>query len=691
MHQAGIGGYEINPMSLPVKVDLIVGSGWPFGAEFLKPGEMTKRFYLNSIPVQGPVTFIKSIEELSVPLEIHRSYKGALKPECQFIHMAPAGISEISQSIDITGQIKDGILTAKVPAGKHIVHVGLIQEGFSEVYQGSPGAMGPVLDHYKADALERFLNKMSDKLGPALGGRLGPAVRAVFCDSIELSAANWTTDIRAVFEKQHGYDLLPYLPYIVDTRTPITGEDPWNDRLKRVRYAYSKTLVELFHERFIKVYHKWYNDNGCLSRYQAYGTPWLMGMLDGYLIPDIPETNYWLFVDTDQKGHLVWNKYCSSAGHIKGRRIISSETMSQVAGVFQATLDQIKADDDMNFIMGINHSVLHGFTYSPPEEGPYARVRYGSYFSDQNTWWPYLRKLTDYNARLSAVFQNSKPVVSIAILGPRADLWSKVGLEREPFHNTPWYLPQLWKVFSQCGSSVDHASEPVLQNALPKAGKLQCDEMTYDVLIVAGAVSMEPKTTEMLLALAKDGVKIVFIDNTPSRGPSLNDLGAGDRDVKENIQSVLKQSSNVFQVGAPDSEKPWENSLLSWADKLPNTIETTRDIMLDTLDSSFYQIRMRDGDRDIFFLVNTDSDKMLEFDAEFNSKRKTAWHWNPETAKRSLYASPVSGPISITLPPHGSLLLVFEPGNRGKAAPRKKELDPGIALSGTWDCQFIPA
>jgi len=723
MHKGGIGGYEINPISLPVKTelsspshqwlspefnrlvkvavdatkergmitDLIVGSGWPFGAEFLKPGEMTKRFYMNSIPVQGPATFIKSIEELSVPLKFHRSYKGALKPECRSIYLAPADISEISQSIDITGQIKDGILTVKVPAGKHVIHVGLVQEGFSEVYQGSPGAMGPVLDHYKAEALERFLNKMSDKLGPALGGKLGPAVRAIFCDSIELSAANWTTDMLEVFKKQHGYDLMPYLPYIVDTTVPITGQDPWSDRLKRVRYDYCKTLVEMFHERFIKVYHKWCNDNGCLSRYQAYGTPWLMGMLDGYLIPDIPETNYWLFVDTDQKGHLVWSKYCSSAGHIKGRRIISSEAMTNTTGVFQATLDQIKAADDLNFIMGINHSVLHGFTYSPLQEGPYARVRYGSYFSDQNTWWPYFRKWADYNARLSAVFQNSKPVVSIAILGPRADLWSKVGLEREPFHNTPWYLPQLWKVFSQCGSSADHVSEPVLQNASLKAGKLQCGEMTYEALIVAGAVSMEPKTTEMLLALAKAGVKIVFIDKTPSRGPCLNDLGAGDREVKKNIKSVLAHNGNVFQVEAPDSEEPWERSLLRWADNLLNRIEIKRDIAFDILDSSFYQTRMRDGDRDIFFLVNTDSAKTLTLDAAFNSKGKTAWHWDPETAKRSLYASPVSGPISITLPPHGSLLLVFEPDKGGKAAPRKQELGSGITLSGTWDCKFIPA
>ena len=723
MHEAGIGGFEINPISLPVKMefsspslqwlspefnrlvkvavdatkergmiaDLIVGSGWPFGAEFLKPGDMTKRLYLNSIEVQGPATFTRPMAELTVPLKFNRSYKGALEPECQFIYLAPVDISHISQSIDVKSQIKDDQLTVKVPPGKHVIHVGLVQEGFSEVHQGSPGAMGPVLDHYNAAALRSFLDKMSNALGPVLGGKLGPAVRAIFCDSIELSAANWTTDMLAVFKAQHGYDLVPYLPYMVDTTIPITGQDPWADQLKRVRYDYSKTLVHMFTERFIKVYHAWCHDNGCLSRYQAYGVPWLMGMLDAYLIPDIPETNNWFFTDPDWHGFLVWTKYCSSAGHIKGRRIISTEAMTNTRGVFQTTLDQIKAADDLNFVMGINHSVLHGLTYSPLEEGPYARVRYGAYFSEQNTWWPYFKKWADYNARLSAVFQASKPVVGVAILGPRADIWSRDGLERFPFHNEPWYLPQLWKVFSQCGTSADHVSEPILQNASSEDGKLQCGEMTYDALVVAGVESLERETCERLLKLADSGVKIVFIDKTPVRGPSLNDLGQGDTQVKATIQRVLGHRRNVFKMAAPDPTKPWEKTLLNWADSLVNTLEIQRDIQMDALDSSFYQTRLRYEDRDIFFLINTDSTRTLQLNATFKSQGKAAWLWNPETGKRTLFASPVAGAIPVMLAPHGSRLLVFESGSAKRTTPSNKSSGSATTLSGPWTCQFLPA
>jgi len=88
--------------------------------------------------------------------------------------------------------------------------------------------------------------------------------------------------------------------------------------------------------------------------------------------------------------------------------------MTNTRGVFKATLSMIKKNDDFNFITGVNHSVLHGFNYSPPEAGFPGWLRYGAYFSEQNTWWPYFRKWADYNARLSSVFQHSDAVTEVS-------------------------------------------------------------------------------------------------------------------------------------------------------------------------------------------------------------------------------------------------------------------------------------
>jgi hypothetical protein len=75
----------------------------------------------------------------------------------------------------------------------------------------------------------------------------------------------------------------------------------------------------------------------------------------------------------------------------------------------------------------MNHTVLHGYNYSPPEAGFPGWMRYGAYFSEQNTWWKYFKNWADYNARLSSVFQNSEPTAEIAVLGRVRDYWSEVG------------------------------------------------------------------------------------------------------------------------------------------------------------------------------------------------------------------------------------------------------------------------
>ena len=107
---------------------------------------------------------------------------------------------------------------------------------------------------------------------------------------------------------------------------------------------------------------------------------WVCWMVIGLV--DIPESNNWLFSrDAKAHGYWIWNKYTSSAAHLSGcNRIVSSEAMTNTRGVFRNTLNMVKKNDDFNFITGINHSVLHGYNYSPPEAEFPGWVRYRSVF-----------------------------------------------------------------------------------------------------------------------------------------------------------------------------------------------------------------------------------------------------------------------------------------------------------------------
>jgi len=362
LHQAGMGGVEINTIAFPegstetgdpalpwlsaewnrmIKIasdgcrergmiaDLIVGSGWPFGGRFLESGETIQGVALNKISLQGPTTRTGRLSEIMKPPPTRNMVENMPDPELKFLRLVPEGAGGLDDCIALEDAVTaDGSIRIQVPSGRHTLYVGTWRESYTAVHHGAPGSDGQVLNHYNKDAVEKYLNHMSDILGPVLGGSLGDGLRAVFCDSIELSESNWTTDFEVEFEKRRSYKLTPWLHFVIDYEP--TGATPeFNDQIRRVRYDFHRTMVELFHERFIHVFHQWCRQNGVLSRYQAYGSPFLMGMLTGYMVPDIPEGDTWIFPHPpigeplDGIRYAVWNKYASSGGHLSGKRIVA--------------------------------------------------------------------------------------------------------------------------------------------------------------------------------------------------------------------------------------------------------------------------------------------------------------------------------------------------------------------------------
>ena len=157
---------------------------------------------------------------------------------------------------------------------------------------------------------------------------------------------------------------------------------------------------------------------------------------------DIPECETWHghhhghnFPDNTMagRGYTPVNKYVSSAAHLSGKTIISCEELTNTGWVFSSPLDKLKLTGDLSNLTGVTHSIFHGFNYSPKEVAFPGWIRYGTFFNERNTWWPYLHFWMDYKARLSALFQNSEQQADIVILSPFEDLWSIYGAQREPF------------------------------------------------------------------------------------------------------------------------------------------------------------------------------------------------------------------------------------------------------------------
>ena len=729
MKKAGIGGVEINPIAMPEEakpvknksydwlssewnervkatiemakkrnmvVDIIMGSGWPFGGEFLKKDQYLQGVGFKKLEFTGPKKVKLNIKKVwQLPGRGHNTddYSGKPEPKLFFLQMLVHGAKGESQIINLINDVdENGNVVINIPKGTYDVFIGTKQSGYRTVMHGAPGSKGPVVNHYDAADVTAYMNKFSDALEKVLGGKLGDYIRAIFCDSIELSGANITDDFFKEFEKRRGYDLKPYMSLVY--YPPYEGyiysleySKKFNDDIERIRYDFNKTLVELFLERFTGTFNDWAHEHGAKSRYQAYGTPWLMGMLDGYRMVDIPESNNWLFSpNAKEHGYWIWNKYTSSAAHLSGAREVSSEAMTNTVGVFRATLNVFKKNDDFNFITGINHSVLHGYNYSPPEAGFPGWVRYGAYFNDQNPWWPYFHYWTEYNARLSALFQNSKPVVDVAILTPEADIWQKYGLARTPFYLNPWYNFDLWRGFSRIGVSADYINEGVLQRAVAENKEMKSEKASYKLVVVSGAKSILPETAKAIYDLSKQGVKFVFVDRFPAKTPSFFNKTEGDKQVSELMKKV-KAFKNVALFKAPKNA----DDVTSWTMNVKNKIKLESGIEIMMADKNLYILKHESGTKEIYFFSNQDEYKEQKFAVQFESKKKTAWVWDPNTGERNIYPDQKNGSMKMDMFPLESKVIVLESNNEGKKFsvlyPDEKNAKK---IDGEWKIEFNP-
>ena len=738
LHEAGIGGVEINPIGMPawskdigghslewlgrewcemvafvsgeaaergMVTDMIVGSGWPFGGEFLDDGQINQRVTVHRIPCEGGCRIDFGAEDflrLAADARKGRSSRQGKSRQVLFVELVPKGVREASQVVDLTKAFnRSGRLVTVVPEGEYDLVWGVLHTGVRKVTHGAPGASGYVMDHYRREVTLAYLERLS-AISRYTGLPLNRLLRALFCDSIELAGANWTPGMDRIFEKRYGYPLTPYLPFVFAAASYTGGypaddcSEGFRDTLRRVRFDFNNLLVEVLLENFSQTFQDFCSRHGVLCRLQSYGAPWLPGLMRGNMIPDIPESNNWIYT-TDmtashwdwnkRHGYMIWNLYASAAGNLTGRSIVSCESMTNTAGVFMTSLDEIKLHDDMNFITGINHSVLHGYNYSPPEAGFPGWIRYGTWFSERNPWWPYFPLWVDYNARLSYLFQHSRSRKTFAILPPQGDVWSDYGLARTPFQVRPWYCFQLWEALSRCGTSCDYIAENIVQGADTKNGKLAFGPMNYEVVVLCDVQSVAPATARALSDFVRNGGTLVVVGRIPSRSLSMTDVPRGDAEVRRLFAELEADFPDRFVVTAPPRDK---DHLSDWTAALMERTGVQPDVRMPDA-GHVYQMRKCVDGRDIYFFVNADRVRTADFVAEFPLEGKTPWIWCPETGKRSVY--PHDGNrLSIVLKPSGSLLLVFEQGHtEGPAYGPISVAGERIAtLDGTWKVRFDP-
>lgn len=720
LHDAGIGGVEINPIEFPsrcdslgkpslvwlsdewldvlesvlqeaqklgMRCDLIVGSGWPFGSENLAPADRASVMLTYALPTNGDTTLILSKSEMTAAVDPKVTVANPLRTsELISVLLVPDPMDGLHQVKDLTAQFDGDSLVLHVPAGKHVVYALVRYDAFASVINGAPGAAGSIVDHLNADAVRRYLLAMSD----ALSGKLGPLplwLRALFVDSMELEGSNWTGDFAAEFRRRRGYDLMPWLPFTMFKVGRLGNVESYKfgaektakfqEQVNRVRYDFEATKAELLHERYTATFLQWCRDNGVKSRAQAYGRGFFP--LESSLGYDIPEGESWTtnylrhrvgeeMGDSDYRrgrAYTMINKYVSSAAHISGNRLVSAEEMTNTYRVFNTSLELLKVGSDMSAFSGVTHSVWHGFNYSPPEAGLPGWVQYGSYYNEQNPWWPYFHLLNDYRARMSALLQNADMVTDIAILPANEDLWTEYGVQTEPFPeklNVP-YTSLLWEAIHKNGGGADYVSDRLLQTAEVKNGALCVGEKAYKVLILAEVSGISAGAMATISDFVAAGGRVFCIGKMPDRSLGFLDFEKRDKQICKSVKKLENHPGNFVLL-----EKPEDGKFLEWYATVMEKYALPHSVTLTSPDRFLLHNHYVMGDgSDIFMFANGHLTEPRATEVIFPNgfvTGRTVWLYDAATGNR--YRLPLrADTLSVTLGPAETWLVVLDRDTAG--------------------------
>jgi hypothetical protein len=505
---------------LNMGVDLPTGSGWRMGGPSVTEEDANAQLVLRAEPVSGGL--------------FERTFASG-RPQA-LVAYSPNG-----ETVDLTSQINaDGILKHELPSGAWTVYSLTQRWSRDNVKRPAPGGEGRNINPYSRRSLDHYL----EYFGAKIGDLPKDGIRAQFHDSFEYEG-NWCDEFLAEFEMRRGYRLQDHLPELDGKGQPA--------EIAKIKHDYRETLSDLVLDNLIKPWTDWSHAHGMLARNQSHGSP--ANWLDLYAAVDIPETeSFGRLAGGD--GNPLMFKFASSAAHVAGRPLVSSETATWLDEHYHATLGEIKEMVDRQFLAGVNHVIYHGTAYSPADAAWPGWVFYAStQLNPQNPIWRDLPALNAYVARCQSILQSTKPDNDILLYWPIHDLWQDAGGLRMDLrvHNAPeWLLGTPFGKVAQWldenGYMFDYVSDRLLDKCTVKDGRIETPGGNYRTIIVPKTTYLPTSTAQSLLALAKDGITVWFEEQLPGVGPGFGDAG-GSAFGAVNAGRFLLTQPTEFEAG----------------------------------------------------------------------------------------------------------------------------------------------
>jgi hypothetical protein len=637
--------------------DLTLGSAWPSGA----PGDWDvseQQVTLSSREVPVPYAGQVTLPPPTAPknLAVAQQFTGA---DARFdapatlvgVYAAPrAAAGTLGPLVDVTAAFHGSQAPGPLLQVPHAV-IAVYQNHtahpvFSDAYSGADAW---TIDHLSADGVRFLIDKQWNPWLDAVGA----VPEHVFIDSFELyGELPWTPAFLLEFERRMGYDLAPFVSFIVrksgeykyvdvlgsDPSPKFTSAEP--ETAQRAREDYERVRAELFHENYVAAVETWAAGRGTALRLQAHGG-W-GNALDDYAAAGVPETEG-LYAG----GSFDFLKLASSAAHVSGAPLCTAESFVtfNAHGTHGITEDGIWRLTGRLFTAGIQQPVYHGLAY-PYElsDGsrwyPFEKALATNDIRLDDPTWQFLRPLIQAQARLAFAMTRGAHAADIAWLMPARDIPDKAVIEAgDP-------KPQAGEdtvsaAVRRTGLIYDRVSPKMLAGATAINGVLTIGKAGYRGLLLTELASADP---EMLAAVAKAaaaGVPVVLWQAEPTRAMGLHDHAARDAAVATLWADIEK--------AAGSAAKPEEIPDAFAAKGVRPRLEITRAPVPLNIDARAW------SNGRLFFVFN-------EFPQAVNAALRVAGSstidvYDPETGQKT-QSIDAGGGFSLTLPATRGRLLV---------------------------------
>lgn len=709
--QAGLGGVEVTPIygaigyesryidflspkwldmlnyttkiaaQLGMGVDMNTGTGWPFGGPQIKPTDAATKIIVQSYKL-NPGETVKEAIRVSDP-----------KQQDVAVLQALVAYDEKGNATNIMSKVDaNGNLNMQPVTGKTEIYAAFAGKTLQKVKRAAPGGEGYTLDHLSKTATNTYLARFTNayKSTP-------PNIRAYFNDSYEVYGADWSPSFFDEFLKDHQYDLRLHL-------RELTSKDK-SEAIGRIKSDYRETMSNMLLHNFTQNWTNWAHGLKSKTKNQSHGSPG--NLLDLYGTVDIPECETFgsskfaiagLRRDSADVRNVdpdpIMLKFASSAGHVNGKPLISSETFTWLTEHFKTSLSQCKPEVEQLFLAGVNHVFYHGTTYSPADVKFPGWLFYASMnMVPDNSLWSHTKGLNEYITRVQSVLQAGKADNEILMYWPIYDAWNEpTGMDISlKIHDIDkWLMPtKFYKNANELqkqGYSLDFVSDMALSKSTAGKGKLVTGaNALYKVLIVPECNMMPVETLEQILKLAAQGATVVF-QKLPEDVPGFADVETRRAKLKKLLATL-----NFTNAGNGVKQVAMGAGKVLLADDLDNAL-TKAGVESEQLTKSGLQYIRRDVNGSKYYYLVNHTAKAIDTAIPLNGKYASAVIMDPQSGRYGLAAVTVlAGKTDVRVQLQSGEALILLAGTKPATVSKWKYLEKAtgeIKLDNPWTLTF---